>query len=62
MFIIAQVTPPKDDGSADFNYVLQVGKNIFLARHMNGYKIVVDKSTVQWEQEVGKRNYSERTR
>ncbi|MFW6022669.1 MAG: UDP-glucose dehydrogenase family protein [Halanaerobiaceae bacterium] len=37
-------TPPADDGSADMKYVLQVAKSI--GQYMNGYKVVVDKSTV----------------
>lgn len=37
-------TPPLDDGSADLQYVMQVARDIAL--YMNGYKIVVDKSTV----------------
>ncbi|HPO18438.1 MAG TPA: UDP-glucose/GDP-mannose dehydrogenase family protein [Rubrivivax sp.] len=41
---IAVGTPPDEDGSADLQYVLAAARNI--ARHMSGYKVVVDKSTV----------------
>ncbi len=41
---IAVGTPPDEDGSADLQYVIAAAKNI--ARHMTGYKVVVDKSTV----------------
>ncbi len=41
---IAVGTPPDEDGSADLQYVLAVAKDI--ATHMNGHKIIVDKSTV----------------
>jgi len=41
---IAVGTPPGDDGSADLKYVIDVARNI--GRHMQGYKIIVDKSTV----------------
>lgn len=41
---IAVGTPPTEDGSADLQYVLAAAKSI--GRHMAGYKVVVDKSTV----------------
>jgi len=41
---IAVGTPPKEDGSADLTYVVQVAEAI--ADHMDGYKVVVTKSTV----------------
>jgi UDPglucose 6-dehydrogenase len=41
---IAVSTPPCENGTADFNYVEQAATQI--ARHMNSYKIVVNKSTV----------------
>ncbi len=41
---IAVGTPPGEDGSADLKYVLGVARDI--GRAMDGYKIVVDKSTV----------------
>jgi UDPglucose 6-dehydrogenase len=41
---IAVGTPPDEDGAADLQYVLAVAKSI--AENMNGYRIVVDKSTV----------------
>ena len=41
---IAVGTPQDKDGSADLSMVLQVAKEI--GRHMNGYKVIVDKSTV----------------
>ncbi len=44
VIFIAVGTPPGEDGSADMQYVLAVAKDI--ANFMNGYKIVVDKSTV----------------
>ncbi|MBQ3838312.1 MAG: UDP-glucose/GDP-mannose dehydrogenase family protein, partial [Treponema sp.] len=41
---IAVGTPPGEDGSADIQYVLAAAESI--AKHMVGYTIVVDKSTV----------------
>ncbi|MBW4055831.1 MAG: UDP-glucose/GDP-mannose dehydrogenase family protein [Proteobacteria bacterium] len=41
---IAVGTPPGEDGSADLKHVLGVAKDI--GRAMNGFKIIVDKSTV----------------
>ncbi len=41
---IAVGTPPDEDGSADLQYVLAAAHNI--GRHMNDFKVVVDKSTV----------------
>jgi UDPglucose 6-dehydrogenase len=41
---IAVGTPQDKDGSADLSMVLQVAKDI--GRHMNGYKVIVEKSTV----------------
>ncbi len=41
---IAVGTPPDEDGSADLQYVLAVATDI--ATHMNGHKIIIDKSTV----------------
>jgi len=37
-------TPPREDGTADLRYVFDVARNV--GREINGYKIVVDKSTV----------------
>jgi UDPglucose 6-dehydrogenase len=41
---IAVGTPPDEDGSADLQYVLEAARNI--GRHSNGFKVIVDKSTV----------------
>ncbi|MEZ6014632.1 MAG: UDP-glucose/GDP-mannose dehydrogenase family protein [Planctomycetota bacterium] len=41
---IAVGTPPGEDGSADVRYVLGAAESI--AKHMTGYTVVVDKSTV----------------
>jgi UDPglucose 6-dehydrogenase len=41
---IAVGTPPDEDGSADLQYVVAAARSI--GRHMDGYKVVVDKSTV----------------
>jgi UDPglucose 6-dehydrogenase len=41
---IAVGTPPDEDGSADLQYVLAAARSI--GKYMNGFKVVVDKSTV----------------
>lgn len=41
---IAVGTPPDEDGSADLRHVLEAARNI--GRHMDGYRMIVDKSTV----------------
>jgi len=44
VIFIAVGTPPKDDGSPDLSFIFEVATSI--AEHMNGYKVVVTKSTV----------------
>jgi UDPglucose 6-dehydrogenase len=44
ILMIAVGTPPSEDGSADLSHVLTVAESI--GKHLNGYKIVVNKSTV----------------
>lgn len=41
---IAVGTPPGEDGAADLQYVLAAARAI--GRHMDGFKVIVDKSTV----------------
>ena len=41
---VAVGTPPDEDGSADLKHVLEVARSI--GRHLDEYRIVVDKSTV----------------
>jgi len=44
MIFIAVGTPANQDGSADLQYVLKVAETI--GRHLDSYKVVVNKSTV----------------
>lgn len=44
IIFIAVGTPPGEDGSADLQYVESVARSI--GDHMDGYRVVVDKSTV----------------
>ena len=44
VILIAVGTPPGDGGAADLSFVREVAMGV--ARHMNGYKVVVTKSTV----------------
>ena len=55
VIFVAVGTPQAQDGSADMRYVESVAKDI--AKHMNGYKVIVNKSTVpvgagKWLKEV----------
>jgi UDPglucose 6-dehydrogenase len=44
VIFLAVGTPPREDGSADLRYIEGAARDV--ARHMNGYKVVVTKSTV----------------
>jgi UDPglucose 6-dehydrogenase len=44
IIMIAVGTPPAEDGSADLSHVLAAAETI--GKHLNGYKIIVNKSTV----------------
>src|SRR6267154_5368479 len=44
VIFLAVGTPPKDDGSPDLSFVESAARSI--AEHMNGYKVIVTKSTV----------------
>lgn len=44
LIFICVGTPPREDGSADLRHVLKVAQQ--LATHMNGFKVIINKSTV----------------
>lgn len=44
VIFLAVGTPPKDDGSADLAYIESAARSV--AEYMNGYKVIVTKSTV----------------
>ena len=44
VIFLAVGTPPKEDGSADLSFIESAARDVAL--HMNGYKVVVTKSTV----------------
>lgn len=44
VIFLAVGTPPKSDGSADLSFVEAAARSV--AEHMNGYKVIVTKSTV----------------
>jgi UDPglucose 6-dehydrogenase len=44
VIFLAVGTPPREDGSADLRYVEEAARQI--AAHLNGYKVIVTKSTV----------------
>lgn len=59
VIFVAVGTPQAEDGSADLRYVEAVGKDI--AKYMNGYKVVVNKSTVpvgagKWIKDIIQKN------
>ncbi|HVF86398.1 MAG TPA: UDP-glucose/GDP-mannose dehydrogenase family protein [Pyrinomonadaceae bacterium] len=44
VIFLAVGTPPREDGSADLRFIEEAARTV--ARHMNGYKVIVTKSTV----------------
>lgn len=59
VIFVAVGTPQSEDGSADLRYVEAVGKDV--AKYMNGYKVIVNKSTVpvgsgNWIKDVIQKN------
>ncbi|HEX7174216.1 MAG TPA: UDP-glucose/GDP-mannose dehydrogenase family protein [Pyrinomonadaceae bacterium] len=44
VIFLAVGTPPKEDGSADLSFIEEAARQV--SEHMNGYKVIVTKSTV----------------
>ncbi|HZB45294.1 MAG TPA: 3-hydroxyacyl-CoA dehydrogenase NAD-binding domain-containing protein, partial [Pyrinomonadaceae bacterium] len=44
VIFLAVGTPPREDGSADLRYIEEAARSV--AGYMNGYKVIVTKSTV----------------
>jgi UDPglucose 6-dehydrogenase len=44
VILLAVGTPPREDGSADLSFIEEAARQV--AEHMNGYKVIVTKSTV----------------
>ncbi|HEX8473875.1 MAG TPA: UDP-glucose/GDP-mannose dehydrogenase family protein [Pyrinomonadaceae bacterium] len=44
VIFLAVGTPPREDGAADLRFIDEAARNV--AEHMNGYKVIVTKSTV----------------
>ncbi|MCK5707393.1 MAG: UDP-glucose/GDP-mannose dehydrogenase family protein [Candidatus Aureabacteria bacterium] len=64
IIFICVSTPPRSDGRADLSFVENVARSI--AKHINEYKIIIDKSTVPVEtsekvEETIKRNIKDKT-
>lgn len=64
VIFLAVGTPPKDDGSPDMSFYQQAAKDV--AKAMNGYKVLVTKSTVpvgtgKWLREFVNKNLTEPT-
>ena len=55
VIFLAVGTPPQGDGSADLRFVDAVAREV--AETMDGYKVIVTKSTVPAHRRTGRRNH-----